>query len=64
MMWIKSSSNEPRMELQDMFDLEDKDESVLSKAFLVSYMGGRIFLNRSSSTQELTPYLIILVDLP
>jgi hypothetical protein len=52
------------MELQDMFDLEDKDESVLCKAFLVSYMGGRIFLNRSSSTQELTPYLIILVDLP
>jgi hypothetical protein len=47
-----------------MLDLENKDVSVLYKAFLVSNMGSRSLLNRSSSMQELTPYLIILVDLP
>jgi hypothetical protein len=52
------------MELQGMLDLESKDESVLYKVFLVSNMGSRSLLNRSSSIQELAPYLIILVDLP
>jgi hypothetical protein len=52
------------MELQGRFDLENKDVSVLYEVFLVSNMGSRIFLNRSPSIQELTPYLIIPVDLP
>jgi hypothetical protein len=63
-MGMKSSFNRLRMELQGMLDLENKDVSVLYKAFLVSNMGSRSLLNRSSSIQELTPYLIILVDLP